>query len=442
MYKSDKPEYYQHEEGKRGGLWVRSLAKQGLQNLFSFETTLVLFLFAGSFKSASFIQSAIPIDLTLLFFILSLFTGFIIMIKKKLVVKISSFYLVTAYVLFATYSVASMIWSPSVDYAREKGTFMLLTVFWSLAASSLIISNEEIRVKRFLLIILLLASWQAFQSFQVYLVSSGEGFITVMGASYLGTGQIIGLGALVLLSVILFSKHPLIYKLFAFFLFIIMLFILLILGGRGPLLATLLAMLLTLVYAFKFDHFKLSISRYGIVVLILIFVSILVIGYLIASGNETQTLLRLMMLFEGSDDSSAGTRAVYYGASIEFWKQAPLVGQGLGSWPVLYDGTDLRNYPHNMFLEVLSELGLIGFVLFSMLLALGIKNLFYLQTIQGNPQCMGVVLLFVCSFLNILISGDIPDNRTFFCILGLMPYIEYCSDYSSKRGDLSDKAIS
>lgn len=421
---------------------MRTFVKQGVRHFFSFETILVLFLFAGSFKSASFIQSAVPVDLTLFFFLLSIFTGLVILFKKNWIVKMDSFYMMTVFILLTAYSIASVMWSPSEDYAREKALYMATTVLWSVAASALIISEDERRVRRFIVLLIIMGSWQSLQSLKAYLGSSEEGFITIMGASYLGTGQIIGLGAIAVLSALLLSNQRVLLRFPALVLYIAMVLALFILGGRGPLLGTFLAMLFALAYAVKVDGYKLFIRKYAFFILLLAASALIFIWYLIITGHETQTVARLLMLVEGSDTSSAGIRAEYYGRSVEFWKQAPLFGHGLGSWPVLYDGTDQRNYPHNMFLEVLAELGIIGFSLLCLLLALGMKNLLRSQAIRENQPSMGVALLFVCSFFNILVSGDLPDNRTFFCLLGLMPFIKNCSSSFSGRSPNDEKESS
>ncbi|NJY64066.1 O-antigen ligase family protein [Salinimicrobium sp. CDJ15-81-2] len=87
-----------------------------------------------------------------------------------------------------------------------------------------------------------------------------------------------------------------------------------------------------------------------------------------------------------------------------------LFGNGFGSFGFLYHGIDYKAYPHNVFLEIFFELGLVGlfiFLLFSI-------NVF--SKSLRNKNVFNFILIFV--FLEALKSSSISDLWVLFGIIG------------------------
>lgn len=84
-----------------------------------------------------------------------------------------------------------------------------------------------------------------------------------------------------------------------------------------------------------------------------------------------------------------------------------LIGIGTGGFGVFFSRFDERIYPHNIFLEIFVENGLIGLVLFL------IPLIFYLWKAKLDL----IKILVVYTFVNTLTSGDIPGNNVFFLLL-------------------------
>lgn len=106
----------------------------------------------------------------------------------------------------------------------------------------------------------------------------------------------------------------------------------------------------------------------------------------------------------------------------ELIHESPVLGAGLGGY-----STDAhRSYPHNLFLEVLSELGLIGFMLliFSVFYY-PIQSLARLVRMQVHG-CFIIIFLFAY-FIRSMISGDLTES--IFFLVGLM----YTSHYLVNR---------
>jgi hypothetical protein len=68
------------------------------------------------------------------------------------------------------------------------------------------------------------------------------------------------------------------------------------------------------------------------------------------------------------------------------------------------------------------EEGLVGLSLFVGLLIYGWRALGRSSLARHDPVRVLIVMLFVNTLANALVSGDIPDNRALFGMLGLMVF--------------------
>jgi O-antigen ligase len=105
-------------------------------------------------------------------------------------------------------------------------------------------------------------------------------------------------------------------------------------------------------------------------------------------------------------------RDILYDQVVAFWHSSPVFGHGLGSFSLI-SGWD---YPHNVFLEVLSEFGIVGAVLlFTPLLYLLVASATRWRYV--DHRTLGAFVLF---FIAAQVSGDIFDSRMVFLLPILM----------------------
>ena len=96
------------------------------------------------------------------------------------------------------------------------------------------------------------------------------------------------------------------------------------------------------------------------------------------------------------------------------------IGLGSGGFSSLFLWRDFRWYPHNIFLEILVELGVVGLILISSLIYFSIKQLFsyknynYLSEISAVWISGTLVMFFSAQF-----SGDLNDNRILLMFLSI-----------------------
>lgn len=391
--------------------------------IFSFETAFVLFLFAGRFKADPRLEW-VPIDLTALFFGISVVAGVFILLKRRLVFPRLGLETTLLLLAFIAWMALSLAWTPGSIYAMNKTFFMATLVLWAFLGTALIIANDEARLKRFYILILLFGILVTIESLVYYLQATPGGFLQAFGSRYLAIARTLGLSISVALIAWLYANQFTTRSL-AFVVLLLSLYVTFVAGARGPLIATALALLVPLVASWRMTSTALGLNiklrRTIIVPLIsLLILSAAGIAFLIDTGRPGTTLVRFYAIFtlEGGEPSAIG-RLLRLSAAIDQWAQSPIIGQGVGSFPVLAGFGDVREYPHNIVLETLSELGVVGLVLLILPFGLVFLKQRTLMPLR-SPYAIVAVMFFVNTLTNAMVSGDISDNRLLFMSLGLL----------------------
>jgi O-antigen ligase len=107
---------------------------------------------------------------------------------------------------------------------------------------------------------------------------------------------------------------------------------------------------------------------------------------------------------------------------LQFWRSAwdifqdhPVFGIGSGGWGMVWNKQDYRDYPHNIFLEILCEQGMVGGLLFALfffgtvLLAWKVMR-HPLTTQRGQTLTIWAIGILTFAGLDAQLSGDIQTN--------------------------------
>ncbi len=132
---------------------------------------------------------------------------------------------------------------------------------------------------------------------------------------------------------------------------------------------------------------------------------------------------RLMLLLQAPGEFAA-QRIAFFRAAVRVILTYPW-GLGIGGFSMHYFQYDAKRggFPHNVFLEIGSELGWIGLAAFIMLcywaITTGVRKL---QIARGRPYFVGVTLLslFGLMLLYYQFHGDINDARVLFAWAGAL----------------------
>ena len=383
--------------------------------VFSFETTLLLFTFAPIYKNDPRF-AWFPGDMSVAFFGLSVLAGLVPLLRGSLL-YLPGIRAVYAAGILVLWMAASLAWSPSQIYASQKLAETAAGNVWCLIATAMIMSSSRVRVWRFLILLLAFGVVTALD----YTISSITAPAGARVDYYLVLGRLCGLAALVAFTLWLHSpsrslQGPILLAAFA-----ICGYVLLKGGGRNPTIAVAVPILMPLLLTFRLPRGELIISRsllpsLGVVAVLTAFLAYLVIS----DVDSLRTLQRFDSLASRIEaGESANPRVELWRYAVDRWNERPLVGHGVGAWPVLLYSRDERHYPHNLILELLVELGVVGLALFAALVLVLARRV-SLRRLREDPAMMLAVMLCINAFINAMTSGDISDNRNLFAMLGLL----------------------
>lgn len=142
-------------------------------------------------------------------------------------------------------------------------------------------------------------------------------------------------------------------------------------GSKGP------AFALAIVAVLKFRSLIGKTMKERLVVLAVFLIGALLVktgSDNLRAGSALQAMLTNSDEFvEGAGAGSVGVRLEFYSRSAEMLVDNSFFGVGFGAWSLFAAG--LHNYPHNLFLEIGSETGIVGLVLlFGLLWSLRSKS--------------------------------------------------------------------
>ena len=170
------------------------------------------------------------------------------------------------------------------------------------------------------------------------------------------------------------------------------------------------ALVFSLISIIPFVGHKLKTKKTG-VILIFIITLFLFFGQPISS--------RFISSFDASEGSNAG-RILIWEKAIEVFKQNPVVGVGLGNYPTTQDDLISSRSPinaHNTYLEIATELGLLGLLLWMGVLISTFLALFR----RANPNTLafgalsGLVFFSIHGFFETIIYS--PQNLVLFSLI-------------------------
>ncbi|MCB1218353.1 O-antigen ligase family protein [bacterium] len=421
----------------------RDFLLRQLGALFSFETTIVLFLFAGIYKEdARF--AWIPGDITVLTFGLSFICGVYLIVRRGLVFRREAVIITGMAILFVIWALLSYLWSPSINYSLRKVALLGSLTLWPLAAFALIVSHERLRVRRFFVVLVLFSLWIATESAVALLLAARSGirgFVTTsLSTNYLGLGRVIGPGMLVLVAWYVYFLRGFWQRLFGAGAIGMYSILMLGIGSRGPFLAMCIACLYIVLVNLRPARNIRQITLRLLVGMAAFCLVGGVVFYFATSGAELpRTLERLQEAQEEGFEGS--TRFGGYATTWSRVDESPLWGRGIGSWPVLTGRGDIRAYPHNIFLEVFFELGIIGLVLFFCMLFYAWRLIPSRRVLQSEPWMTLTIAQLGSAFINANISGDLNDNKLFWAFLGMMAVCALRRPLPASSGRTADAAV-
>jgi O-antigen ligase len=404
------------------GFGAVHLARRAFYHLLSFEALFTLYFYSNQVK---LLLPPLPVDETVVLAALSMPIGLAIILREGIYLR--GLTIVAAGLLLFTWAALSWGWSPSRSLASRTLAFLFTFNLWCLVSGALIIAPSRERAARFLALSLILAALLAGYGLYVYATYGTFRFYGGFGAIkriYLSWGYAATNGAIIAFALLIFSRAFSLRQLVAAALFILCSAFLLVGSGRGPFLAVVAACLVALAAGLpRVGRRRIEIPKWQLMALVALIAGAGYVIYLAGTGTTFHTFNRFAKLFEemhNPDVVLGANRFDYYAAAIQFWLRAPIVGNGIASYSLLFSGTEIfGTQPHNIVLEMLSDLGLVGLALLLLLLWSGLRQV-SLARLRDDGLLLCVLLLVTGRLLAAMISIEISGQQALFLFLGML----------------------
>jgi O-antigen ligase len=404
-------------EGRRRG--PLTVLARAFGHLASFETVFALYLLSPAFKGDPRLDF-IPGDITILLFLASVGIGVLVLVRER--IYMGGLDITFSSSCFLFWALISYAWTLGHRAALEEAVLLVALGFWCLVGSAIIVANRPRRVVRLMVMICLVSLILSLDVLWTYLTAHGYAYVGGMERAYLVYGRAIGLGAIIVFLAMILTVNSWRLRLMALAMFGLCFFALFVGGGRGPLIATLVPLLVPLMVGVRLLRGRFLIQRSQLWVAAALAASAIAFIYILTSGDtRLRTVNRLITLFTAqSGGASAEGRLNYFAVAIENWWTAPIFGHGIGSFSVLYYGTEIPGtYPHNIVLEVLVELGLVGLGFLLVAFWVTLRSL-SLERLRTEPLLLCASMLLLNAVINALVTADLLGNRIVFAMMGLL----------------------
>lgn len=386
-----------------------------MKKIFNGEVFFVLFLFSGVYKT---VMSEFPVDPTALFLALSMVCGFWRVIRRG-TIDSSLVAPTLTYVGIVVLALFSLLFVADNSYSYDKTIKMAIITGWSFLGPSALMnySNPKETLNRIfgaITVVGLIAG--------IYVISGGSantqvGFAGVGEGSYLALGRLMGASSIVLFAYFFYKKKT--KRLIVLLALILSVYTLILSGGRMPVIAFVIAAIAVLMFGIQFKRVNVLEARINKKVLAFGFVFVWIAPYLYRLIDESTFYKRFLSLFELSTGQVENNRLYFFSSAKDMITESYMMGKGIGSFRDYIGIAAERAYPHNIFLEFFSELGIVGITLFITLIVLGFVRYFKSKK-ETNFYSVVIPAIFIFFFINAQTTGDINDNRYLFFTISLL----------------------
>jgi O-antigen ligase len=394
-------------------------------DLGSVEGMFAFFLLSGRYKTFPELRG-FPMDFTALFFILTVLTLAVAVVYRRIrFIRLDQPSIMVF--LFTEFAAVSLFWS-SLDYLNVDKVVRFALLTSSSFFLARLVNEDPVRRARLVRIatwigvaILLYYSyyrWVRGVDMQSTNDTTGASLPANM-PTYLEYNELASTLFIVSLALGTFGSWG--QAAFGIGAAFASMFWLLTIGGRGPLVTSILAIPLLVVGSLLRNRGSLKYALRGTS----FFVALAVIGaaaYFMASPNSSdkeqfRTLDRFQSQLSNEDTHSLDERADGRERAFELWLIKPVVGWGFGEYRVV---DSYLQYPHNLPLEVLMETGIIGAILLLPVLAFAARaSMQILRSVATGWVEVAVALIFLTDLAQYLtVQGYLADDRIFFAQIG------------------------
>jgi len=376
------------------------------------EIIFVLFLYAGVYRHSPYL-SFIPGNLTIIFSILISVVTIYILISKPIQINRQGLVVLLFFTILVSWVSISHLWTVGETDGLNKAFRLATTGYLTVSVPLLIFFKNKAQSQRLLIGLIMFGLLSS-----ILIITTGS--VPFDAPNYIVVSRPIGLGLVASTSLLLFgnSNHSM-----DFLYFLIIIFSLLALslsGARMPFIAAIIISLSLLIgwgYQHKHHYKKLT---YMVAILPLILAGITIRGVDIVTFSSSTTFDRLTRLQDGGGQSLR-IRLELYDSAIRSWIESPttlLIGHGSDSFSVINPVGS--SYPHNIFLELAVETGIIALFILSLFIMWSVRGFFYHKQ---SGITIAYLSIAVYMFLNAMVTGNLYINRIFFMSVAILSIV-------------------
>ena len=378
---------------------------------------LALFLEVGLFKDEAVVKS-LPVDATLALGVL-----IVVVCAARLAtgrVRAVPFGFALTITVVALSLVVSLSWSDGGTYGHEKVTTFLTVTMLAIGAPLFLVERLE-DVRRFF-------TWTVVIAFPVAVLAlthPARDTGRLAGDNTIGTSHLLCTAALILLLRALGGSR---WRVPAAAGAAACIAIAAAVGSRGPILSLAVALVVTV------SAWLLRVPRHAAPVLAVAAIGLAVVPFVSLPATSSERLSSA-----ARDPLAAYRHDDRYGLAREavtLISAHPIRGAGAGAFAAV---DPVTKWPHNIFLELWSELGIVAVLSVAAAIAVVLVGLF--RTAWRLPpyspeQQLAYVLLavFVFNALTVQVTGDINQNRVFWGMLAIA-WLVVAGRFTTARAD-------
>ena len=304
--------------------------------------------------------------------------------------------------------------SPGVEYGTLKAKLFLAENV-TLLIAGLVVGRRREHFDLYLILTVAVATVSAFVLVQQLATGQAQTTIapgreTLFDLNPILLGRMSAEGLIIAVFLVLVASSPW-TRVYALSALPILVVSLLAAGSRGPVLGVLFGLLALFALALR-DRAR----RRRLVLVAIGGLGAFLLVQQLVPGQSIQRAFSVVV--SGGSAVSANGRLELWSQAYDLFLESPLFGIGTGG----FSGVTAAFYPHNLFLEVAVELGVVGLALLIAVLAFGARGLIsaWKSGAERNRLDGALVLsLFGAALLNSQFSGAIQTNSSVWLALGL-----------------------
>ena len=424
---------------------IHSSAASGLGNPFgvrtvvsdacSFEGVFLLFLYSNVFQ---FLLPTLPVDSTIIFFCMSVGLGVWIIYREGIYLR--GFILVTSFIPYLLWLLLSATWSPSRILKLEYLQIMFTLNLWCLIATAMIISHKRERMLRFVRFVVVLSLVIAIVGAFIYFrygTFKFAGWEEGTRAYNQWSRAVVG-GAAVLLFLFLRARFASPQQVAFGALLAVCTFFIFVAGSRSALLSLVTPCVLMLaVTLLPKGSEGLRFTPAAVLLPLVMAGAVVGVAMLVASGYRIETVARLQAVLAQAENTEmvmGANRWDYYVEAMRQIIQSPIIGGGVRSFAIIYRQAELSgSHPHNIILEVISDTGMIGLLLFLFFIYMAVRPL-SMRRLRSDPIMLLVAMLFVSRMTAAMFGADLSNQQEVFVFIGILALRPISARFLSARG--------